>query len=433
MHSVPMRLAGTALLWLTLAGHPYVNAQGSKLIVLQNADSLVGRVMDGEAVRELIGNVRFSQENVRVSCDRALQYLTRGDLLLTGNVVVLDDSVTMTAPRGVYHRDERRAEAFDDVHLDDGKVRLAARYGEYYVEPKRAFFRSNVVIHDSGSTVTADSLTYWRTDKRSQAEGNVRIFSSSDRVTIAGKFLEHYSVRQFSRMSRQPMLVQYDTSLTGKIDTLVVRSRVMESYRDSVRRLVAIDSVEIVRSDLAAAGGRAQFYPRGDSIHLRINPVVWYRSTQLTGDSIDVYLRERKLRELTVTGDAFAVSQNDSLRPERLDQLSGETMRMTFEDQLLRRIDVDVRATSVYHLYDSTAANGLNRSSGDRIVMTFDKGRAESIRVFGGVEGSYVPQNIVQGRESDYALRRILWRDNRPRINAAELEVKAAFNANAQF
>jgi lipopolysaccharide export system protein LptA len=381
----------------------------------------------------LIGNVRFSQEGVRVSCDRALQYLNRGDLVLTGNVVVRDDSVTMKGPRGAYHRDERRAEAFDDVHLDDGKVQLVARYGEYFVEPKRAFFRSNVVVRDSASTVTADSLTYWRADKRSQAEGNVRIFSSSDHVTIAGKFLEHYSIQQFSRMSRQPMLVQYDTSLTGIIDTLVVRSRVMESYSDSLRRLVAIDSVEIVRSDLAAVGGRAQFYPRGDSIHLRVNPLVWYRTTQLSGDSIDVFLRERKLHVLSVKGDAFAVSQGDSLRPERLDQLSGETMRMTFEDQLLRRIDVDVRATSVYYLYDSTAANGLNRSSGDRIALWFDKGRAQSIRVFGGVEGSYVPQNIVQGHESDYALRRILWRDNRPRIKAAELKDKNVGMSNAPF
>src|SRR5664279_2485029 len=121
-------------------------AQGNKVVVLEYADSLLGRVIDGEEARELIGSVRIRQENVRISCDRALQFLQKGTVYLNGHVVLRDDSLTLNAPRGIYYRDERRAEAFDDVRLDDGASVLTAAYGEYFIEQRRAFFRDRVVV-----------------------------------------------------------------------------------------------------------------------------------------------------------------------------------------------------------------------------------------------------------------------------------------------
>ena len=213
-------------------------SQSSRIIVLENADHVQGKQLDGEDAREFVGNVRFSQENVHVSCDRALQFLKSGKVDLTGNVVVVDDSgVTMRSPRGIYFRDERRAVALDSVHLDDGKVDLTAKYGEYFVDPKRAFFRNNVVVRDSASTVTADSLTYFREDRSSIAQGKVSVYSRSDNITIAGHKLQHWSAKQYSRVTEQPVLTQIDSSGIGVYDTLIVRSRLMEAYRDTARRL----------------------------------------------------------------------------------------------------------------------------------------------------------------------------------------------------
>jgi lipopolysaccharide export system protein LptA len=410
----------------TIVAGASLRAQEEKVINLENADHLEGKIIDGEQARELIGNVRFSQAKVRVSCDRALQYLGSGKVFLTGNVVVTDDSVTMRAPRGVYYRDERLAEAFDSVTLDDGKVRLTARYGEYFVEPKRAFFRTRVVVKDTGSTVVADSLTYFRKEKRSVATGNVGVYNEADHVMISGRHLEHFSERQFTRITEQPVLVKFDTVSPGTFDTLVVRSRIMESYRDSVKRLLAIDSVEIVRSNLAGTAGFAEYFSETDSIRLRDSPIIWYQQTQVTGDSINVSLKARKLDRVHVMGHSFAVSQSDSLWPNRYDQITGERMIMQFADQRLDNIDVQNRAISVYHLYDDSTANGLNKTSGDRIVMLFEKGKVKSIHVLGGVEGQYFPENMVQGKELEYAIPGFMLHTNRPRIHASDFSPKPA-------
>ena len=407
-----------ALMWLcTSEGF----AQTSRVIVLENADNVEGKQLNGENAREFVGNVRFRQENVHISCDRALQMLQSGRVDLTGNVVVVDDSgVTMKSPRGIYYRDERRAKALDSVHLSDGNVILTAKFGEYFVDPKRAFFRRQVVVHDSASTVTADSLTYFRVDKKSIAQGNVTVYNRTDNITITGHRLDHWSEKQFSRVTEEPVLTQIDSSNTGTFDTLVVRSRVMEAYRDTLKLLLAIDSVQIIRTDLSAVCRLAKLYTQSDSIILRGSPIVWYQDTQVTGDSINVYLKRRKLDHVNVMSNAFAISQGDTNFPERYDQISGELMHMQFADKGLQQIDVETRAISVYHLYEDSLANGLNKTSGDRIMILFDDGKVRSLRVIGGVEGRYLPENIVRGNEREYQIAGFQLYPNRPQLHSKD-------------
>jgi lipopolysaccharide export system protein LptA len=395
------------LLAITLSA-PLVRAQEV------SADTLNVRQVDGEDVRELIGHVLLTQEKTRVTSDRALQYIRLGKFLLTGNVVVTDDSLTLRAPRGIYYRPERRAEGFERVRLDDGGTRLTAEYGEYFAEERRAFFHTHVIVVDSSSVVSADTLLYWRVTRRSLALGHVIVRSPAEGLTIYGGRLDHDAVRLYSRMTVSPLMVQIDSAGEGRFDTLQVRGVILESYRDSTRRLIARDSVELVRTDLAATARYACFFTAGDSILLRSAPVIWYRDTQVAGDSIDVYLKKRKLERLHVMGNAFAVSRSDSLHPDRYDQIAGDRLRMLFAAQGLSRTDVEGRAVSLYHLYDDSLANGVNRTSGDRIVMLFAGGKAETITVYGGVEGQYFPENMVRGKEAEYALPGFTWRARPP-------------------
>jgi lipopolysaccharide export system protein LptA len=405
----------------TLLLHAGAAGQESRLIVLEHADSLVGRVIDGEEARELIGNVRISQEDVRIACDRALQFVRRGVIELHGNVTVRDDTVTIRTERGIYHREQRRAEAFDSVALDDGRAQLRARYGEYFFTDGTAVFRGDVEVRDTLSMLRADYLQYLRRERRSVAAGNVILHSIPDNVTIGGERLENDRSRDYARVTGRPVLVQLDTTSSGRIDTLVVLSTVMESFRDTLQLLVATDSVRIVRGSLAATAERALYYTRRDSILLRETPRIWYSETQVSGDSIDVSLQDQAIRRVDVLGDAFAISRSDSTYPSRFDQLSGDRLIMEFEDRALRRMTVDTRATSVYFLYEDSLANGLNRSSGDRIILEFEEGRVSTITMVGGVEGQYVPEPLVLRREEEYRLPGFLWDEDRPVINTDTL------------
>jgi len=295
---------------------------------------------------------------------------------------------------------------------------LEADFGAYDVDPRIATFHSRVMARDTSALLHADTLVYERNVKRMHATGRVRIENAEDAVTITGGDLVHDAAIGYSRVTLSPVLVKRDSAAGGKFDTLIVESMVMEAFRDSVRRLRATDSVRFVRNNLAGRAGSVLFHTSGDSLELRRSPILWYQATQVTGDSINVYLRRRALDRIMVMGEAFAVSRSDSLFPDRYDQLAGESIAMQFRDRQLHRIDVDVRALSVYHLYEDSAANGLNRASGDAITMMFADGKAKTIRVAGGVEGKYYPENLVSRRERDYQLPGFLWRTDRPDLRA---------------
>ncbi len=385
-----------------------------KVVILNHADSLVGAELNGERVKQLIGNVQFTQGNVVVHCRKAVQYLASNKISLEGEVEVLDSTMRMVGDHGMYYQDERVAEAYDRVMIEDGSTTVKADSGRYLVPKKIAIFRSHVFVEDSGSVLTANALTYYRDPQQSVATGNVVITNKSNGLKISGEHFDNYRRRGYSRMTEHPRVMQVDTA-GGKADTLFVTGEVLESYNDSAGTMIASDSVTVSRGDVQAEAGNAVFYTRADSIILRRTPFVWYisdsaQANQISGDSIFLRLERRKLRTAYVRGHACAISEADTLFPNRLNQMTGQEMVIAFDSSRIRQIDDRKTATSLYYLFDERKPNGVNKTSGDQVVITFRGGKVDKLKVVGSVEGQYIPERQVEGREKEYNLPGFNWR-----------------------
>ncbi|HWP82252.1 MAG TPA: OstA-like protein [Bacteroidota bacterium] len=397
-----------------------------RVIELKSANELRGREIAGEEVRELIGNVHFVQPTsggglVKVWCQRALRYMKQNKVELFGNVRIVRDSVTLRAEEGVYYGKEQRARLDRGVQLQRGGRILNAAVGDYFTQEKRAEFAGSVVVQDSVSETRCDRLTYFEEDDCSIATGNVKIISPQNNTTVFGDSLVHFEKQGYTIVPKNPLFMQVDTTSTGIVDTLLIQSRVMEAFQDTSRRFIASEEVVVVRSDVAARCQRATYLTRDERIILQGEPVVWHAERQITGDSIVVGLRDRRLNSVYVEGRAMAVSRADTLRPHRFDQLTGRIIRMYFEDDELRRVEVDRTATSLYYLYDGDRPNGANRSSGDKIFIDFRDRKVDRIKIIGGVEGRYFPEEMLARREREFNLDGFQWRTDRPRRQHLEI------------
>lgn len=394
-------------------------AQQGGVVELRSADELKVHMVNGEEVRELIGNVHFIQlseegDSVFVWADRAMRYMAKDIIELFGNVRIARGLATLRSSLGTYSTRDRRAEMPRDVTLEQEGVTLTARKGRYWVDNKVAFVQGNVVLVDSVSRTTCDAMTYYEAEKRAVAVGSVRVESLKDNVTILGDSLIHYRAKSVSIVPKNPTLIQIDRSPGGASDTLVVVSNRMEAYRDTSDRFLALGDVKVVRTDLASRCGRALFDRRREVIVLQDNPVVWQGENQMTGDSIAAFLENNQLRQLQVIGRAMAVSRSDSTFRKRFNQLTGREMTLAFQGRRLQTIEVHRNATSLYYLFENTEPNGVNRSSGDRIRIDFDEGRLDRITVIGGVEGTYAPEAMVLNREGEFNLDGFRWIELRP-------------------
>jgi lipopolysaccharide export system protein LptA len=389
------------------------------VIELKSAQELKGRIMNGQDIRELIGNVHFVQNLreggfVNVWSDRALQFIADERLELYQRVRVRRDTVTIFADEGVYYGLQRRVVMRGRVRLERTGSVLTSSDGEYFPDERRAVFTGSVKVEDSASVLTSDRLTFWESDQRSIAVGDVRVRQLSDGTTVFGDSLINLDAEDRSVVPRAARMLQADSTSDGGVDTLLVASIRMESLGGAERVLIASDSVRIARTDLAARCALAAFYTGADRIVLSGDPVVWHGRNQLTGDTIEIRLRDRKLHSVLVRGRAMAVSRADSLRPGRFDQLTGRRITMRFADGKVQQIDAEGTATSLYYLYDDAAPNGANRSSGDRIIMDFADGQIDRIKVMRGVQGEFLPEKMVNGRESENNLDGFRWLRSRP-------------------
>lgn len=405
-------LAGV-ILWICT-----VQAQ-EKGFEVRSADVLHVVYVGTQQVQELIGKVHMVQPStsglVKIWCDSAFRNMQTNVVRLFGSVKIARDSFTLTSSEAIYFGEEKKAEMSKGVRLLRGRMVLTSRYGEYWANEKRAYFRGDVHVVDSTSSTFSDELTYFEDEEKSIAVGHVRVLNPENNLAIFGDSLVHFDKQKFSLVPKSPRLMEIDTVSSETIDTLLVEGTSMEAYQDSLQRFIARGHVEMARADFAARCGEAIYYLKRDRIILRRQPVVWHAENQVSGDSIVISTKDRKLESVFVRGRSMAISRADSVHSERFDQLSAREITLWFQNGKIIRIDADRNATSLYYLFDMAEPNGANRSSGDRIVMEFFAGKIDRIKIIGGIEGKYFPEKMIAKREREYNLDGFRWIADRPR------------------
>ncbi len=415
IHSVRFVLIPEILFIIAFVRFPVSVCAQEEPVHLVHADSLVGYNTGGDSFRDLVGHVEMKQGTTVLHCDRAVQNVTEDVVDLYGNVRIEDDTLTFKSNQARYFGQKHIASSQYGVYLNDRRRVLTADTGNYNTETKVAQFFGHVFVRDSASQLTSERLTYYREEEKSLADVNVEIRNLENNITVRAFHFEDYNKKNYSWITGDPLLVQIDTSSDGKIDTLMITSRIMEAYRDSAdERFISRDSVRVVRGTLSARCGYGIYFSKDSVVVLQTQPIVWYEDNQITGDSITVYIRSKKINRVDVNGSAFAVSQSDSVYMDRFNQLKGKKLTMYLNDRKVDHIVVENNATSLYYLYDKNKPNGANRVSGDRVVMYFKEGKIERIAVISGVEGSYFPEKLVRNKIASYNLDGFVYDKNRP-------------------
>lgn len=394
--------------------------QRNQPIVLQYADSLVGTRGEGTDIRDFEGNVVLIQGNVTVYADRASQYINLNKVELTGNVRVNQNELDLFTQRGVYDGRTRIAGSNSGVKITDRKSVLTADIGQYSTATRIADFERNVKIEDDSVIIFSDKLQYHRDNRNTYARGNVIIIGKHSNAYLLGDTLDHFPQAGQTVVRGYPKLFQIDTLVSRRdtlneitenidtvevvtFDTMTVKSLMMISKTEEGKQTYFfIDSVEIIKGKLFAYADTA-IYERTDGfIRLLGKPIVWYDSTQLFADSIIVKVPEMQLSELKAMGNAIAVSRDDTLNLDRINQVTGDEIKIKFENDSINVIFSFGNAKSLYFMSGDTTSEGVHRSFSDTLVVNFAGGEVNRISWFGAVNGEFFPENLIDNPKSYY-------------------------------
>jgi hypothetical protein len=192
------------------------------------------------------------------------------------------------------------------------------------------------------------------------------------------------------------------------IDSVYLTRKAELSDTAHIRILSAFHHVKIFKSDLQGKSDSA-FYSNSDStIRLYVHPILWTQGSQLSGDTILLQMKNKKLHTMDLFPNGFIVNieKKDSLN---FNQVAGKKMRGFFKDDKLSTMFVDGNSETIYFAHDSTGkVTEMHRSLSSRIRVRFKDNKVSNVTFLAKPEHRYGP--IAKFNADDKILKGFIWK-----------------------
>ena len=98
----------------------------------------------------------------------------------------------------------------------------------------------------------------------------------------------------------------------------------------------------------------------------------------------------------------------------RFDQISGDKIIIDFIDGKINKTEIFGSVYAIYYLYEEDAPNGLTKSSSQSAEIKFSDNQVSEVKLFGSPTSDYYPENMVEGKETEYLLPQYILFANKP-------------------
>ncbi|RKY79970.1 hypothetical protein DRQ00_02730 [candidate division KSB1 bacterium] len=336
-------------------------SQVTSRLQLVHADSLRYEKTQGQVAFHVRGKVRFEKGLKTVSCNDAWYFQNLDKVVLRGRVVLKDSSRILKADQIIYYGEPERELAEGHVWSRIDQIIFSSQHLVYFAEK------------------------YWAITK-----GQVHFVDTTNQVQLFAGQVEYNRLKKYAIAVQQPRLVKMDTTTHEEI---VIRAKRLEY--DGYRKLAfAHRQVRITKQDVVCEAEEAEYRAREEKIIIRGNPIVWKEGDQMSGQTIELYLKEMKLQQVHLIGKGVLLSRFKLGEQQMEDKLTGNDIWMYFDQEKLTKIVVKNQATSLYHVVEKNELQGINQVMGDRIVLTFKNGRVNTAIIDsspGSSRGKFMP------------------------------------------
>jgi len=231
--------------------------------------------------------------------------------------------------------------------------------------------------------------------------------SRSDSLRLAVK---DASAPENNSSFQQDLPANTTASQDSLADGLVREPTTVNTQNDSTDRYFrAYHNVRIFSDSLQAVCD-SLFYSGKDSIfRLFQDPIVWASASQVTGDTIYLYTKNKKADELYVFENGFVVNKSGE---NMFNQIRGNRLNGYFKNGEMDYMRAKGNAESVYYIRDGEEKLiGVNKAASDIIDMRFVNKELNRVVFVNQVKGTMYP--VSQVPDEDKHLRNFKWLDDK--------------------
>jgi lipopolysaccharide export system protein LptA len=186
----------------------------------------------------------------------------------------------------------------------------------------------------------------------------------------------------------------------------------------SVRYFLAFHHVRIFSDSMQSVCDSLYFSALDSVFRLFRNPIVWSGQSQINGDTIYLFTKNKKADRLYVFEKGMVINKSQS---DLYNQIAGKTINGYFKNGVIDHARIrGQKAESIYYVQDSDSAYvGMNKANGDVIDMYFIKDELDKVKFINDVHGTMYPMRQIPPDEK--FLKNFKWEDERRPKNKLEL------------
>ncbi len=384
-------------------------------------------------------------------------YSDMKDVYFKDNVVLNDPNYHLTTDSLLYNTEFETARFISPTLIRDSTNRtIITSDGFYNLQTGKAEFGQNPVINDGAVRITAQRIAIDDSTGISQAEGNASIIDTAQGTTILAGIIFRNNKTESVLATRKPLMiirqendsiyVAADTLFSGRLTDLYTPAPVMPdtisgitiadtltgmASTDSIRNvmlrdtLTSITTIDVqpkltdstnryfeafrnvrIFSDSLQANSDSLFYSFADStFRLFQDPVIWSNKSQITGDTIYLFTKNKKADRLQVFENSLIVNE---VQPEVYNQIGATRLDGFFIDGAIDSVRARGFAKSIYYLQDDDSAfSGINEANSDIMDVYFQNSELQKVVFRSAVTGTLWP--IRQKNPGEMRLTNFQW------------------------
>ena len=360
---------------------------------------------------------QYQKKNQIATADTMLYDGKTAIITLKGKAFTKDSDRQATANTIRYNRRTEESQLEGKARYVDEKQNIVSDTIIYKPKNKTYITRGRSKIVNEAQILEADLVDFDSKDSIGIAVGNVFWQDTVSKTTLRCEKMQYDQRKDFIKAGGgRPLmssLVENDT-LWLRADTIITFK---QKQTDTARSLIAYYKVRMYKKNFQSVCD-SLFYSEKDSIfRLFKDPIVWSDTSQLTGDTMRILMKNKKIDRVFLKNNAFILNSTDEFF---YNQIKGREITAEFDGDDLRRMFVEGNAESVYYVLDDKQAySSVNKMICSRMLVMFGDNKVDGIKFYTKPTATMFP--MKQADHDGLKMKGFRWEKKRRPKNQSDL------------
>lgn len=304
----------------------------------------------------------------------------------------------------VYDTDKEMMYFYGPTNIYNKENTLFGNYGWYNTETELAYLDRRATLKNKEQSMTADTMYYNKKTGYAKALSDVILEDTTYKATLTGEFAEMW--RELGKCMMTDNLLGYyyeqEDTLFATADTMYVY---FDTLDNDIQRIKAFYNVRFFRNDIQGKCDSLHYVVADSMVYMREKPVIWAEESQLSGDSINIKIKEQAVENLLMYPNAFVI-QEDSIKG--FNQVKGKQITAYFKDNDIDHLFNEGNAETVYWLRDDDGSLiGINFSQSAQMDIFIRNNQISNIKYYKNIKETLYPEE--QLKDNMEYLKGFLW------------------------